>query len=202
MNAEEEEDDIVRNETLPDIKDGKEPHRLGRSRKTPGSIDTLSQQQNISMSVDVGKLYIKTSIDNNTADNKMLRYHDFELVAMYPLPQVSQSQNLYKQAYLKYQSERHGRQHSIPSSSKFGGNISDVSPSRFTMVRSQRGAKKGNISLSTVGRVAGAKNPHSVLLSNKHLSKLPPNMQIPEYKKNEYIRRDFSPYIKRFLQNQ
>ena len=109
MNAEEEEDDIVRNETLPDIKDGKEPHRLGRSRKTPGSIDTLSQQQNISMSVDVGKLYIKTSIDNNTADNKMLRYHDFELVAMYPLPQVSQSQNLYKQAYLKYQSERHGR---------------------------------------------------------------------------------------------
>jgi hypothetical protein len=41
------------------------------------------------MSVDVGKLYIKTRIDNNMAENKMLRYHDFELVAMYPLPQVS-----------------------------------------------------------------------------------------------------------------
>ena len=156
------------------------------------------------MSVDVGKLYIKTRIDNNMAENKMLRYHDFELVAMYPLPQVSQSQNMYKQAYMKYQSERHGRQHSIPSSSKFGGNkstISDTSPSRFTMVRSQRGAKKGNLSLSTVSRGGGGlgKNPHSVLLSNKHLQKLPPSLRIPEYKQKEYIRRDFSPYIKRFL---
>jgi hypothetical protein len=42
---------------------------LGRSRKTPASIDTLSHnQQTISMSVDVGNLYIKTSIDNNTKD--------------------------------------------------------------------------------------------------------------------------------------
>jgi hypothetical protein len=63
------------------------------------------------MSVDVGNLYIKTSIDNNTKDNHMLRYHDFELVAMYPLPQVSQSQSVYKQAYLKYQTEKHGRMH-------------------------------------------------------------------------------------------
>ena len=73
------------------------------------------------------------------------------------------------------------------------------------MIRSQRGTKKGNMSLSAVSRVGAGghgKNPHSVLLSNKHLQKLPPNMQIPEYKKNEYIRRDFSPYIKRFLQNQ
>jgi hypothetical protein len=44
VNAEEEEEDIVNNETLPDIKDSNNhnPHRLGRSRKTPGSIDTMS----------------------------------------------------------------------------------------------------------------------------------------------------------------
>ena len=150
----------------------------------------------------------------------MLRYHDFELVAMYPLPQVSQSQSVYKQAYLKYQSEKHGhRMHqSIPSSSKFGGGgggignkstISDVSPSRFTMVpRSQRGNKKGNLSINSAiggGRAQANNNHHSVLLSNRASlgpRRLPPNnSKIPEYQQKEYIRRDFSPYIKRFLLN-
>jgi hypothetical protein len=32
------------------------------------------------MSVDVAKYYMKATIDNNTADGKMLRYHDFELI--------------------------------------------------------------------------------------------------------------------------
>jgi hypothetical protein len=32
------------------------------------------------MSVDMGKFYFKANIDNNTADGKMLRYHDFEMI--------------------------------------------------------------------------------------------------------------------------
>jgi hypothetical protein len=50
--------------------------RIGKGRKTPSD--------GLSMSVDVGKLHIKTSIDNNTIDGKMLRYHDFELVPLNP----------------------------------------------------------------------------------------------------------------------
>lgn len=56
------------------------------------------------MSVDHGKLIISASIDNNTVDGKMLRYHDFELVnqsgqAEYP------AEPDYKQAYMKYQQD-------------------------------------------------------------------------------------------------
>jgi hypothetical protein len=32
------------------------------------------------MSVEIGKFNMRTMIDNNTIDGKMLRYHDFELI--------------------------------------------------------------------------------------------------------------------------
>ncbi len=55
------------------------------------------------MSVDIAKFYMKGSIDNNTIDGKMLRYHDFELIPPgNAIQSVSHSQNIYKQAYLKY----------------------------------------------------------------------------------------------------
>ena len=138
---------------------------------------------------------MRTMIDNNTIDGKMLRYHDFELIP--PKNQnssVTHSHNIYKQAYLKYQSEIHNRQHSIPSRSKFG---SEVSPSRFSNVRSVRGTKKGKLSLSNVGKLP---NHQSALITNR--SRPRGNIRIPEYKGKEYVRRDFSPYIQKFLQNQ
>ena len=134
------------------------------------------------MSVEIGKFNMRTMIDNNTIDGKMLRYHDFELIP--PKIQNSHSHNIYKQAYLKYQSEIHNRQHSIPSRSKFG---SEVSPSRFSNVRSARGAK---LSLSNVGKLP---NHQSALITNR--SRPRGNIRIPEYKGKEYVRRDFSPYI-------
>ena len=62
------------------------------------------------MSVDVGKINIRATIDNNTIDGKMLRYHDFELIPQKnQIFSVSHSHNIYKQAYIKYQSEIHNR---------------------------------------------------------------------------------------------
>jgi len=71
------------------------------------------------MSVDHGKLYINTSIDNNMSDDRMLRYHDFELIPKYKSPSIAKlSQSTYKQAYQKYQTAAHNRQFSIPSTVK------------------------------------------------------------------------------------
>lgn len=48
-------------------------------RKTPKSLDTKYNAQ-MSLSVDHGAMILKTSIDNNLTDERMLRYNDFEII--------------------------------------------------------------------------------------------------------------------------
>ncbi|TNV84245.1 hypothetical protein FGO68_gene59 [Halteria grandinella] len=205
----EDQDDLVEKDTLPDIKQQTiDSHRIGRPRKTPKSTDPTQHlitkvQQQLSMSVDHGKMLF----DNNLSDGNMLKYHDFELIHGKHLHQSIQQPPQYKQAYLKYQGGAINRNHSIRSTtrrSQAETRVSEQSPSRFTNNRMTRRPPHTNLSMSMV---TSKINTHqSVMIANRAKAAIAAqrsNSRIPEYtNKKEYLKRDFSPYIKRFLQHQ
>jgi nucleotidyltransferase/DNA polymerase involved in DNA repair len=88
-------------------------------RKSVGAENTFEEDMSLvgDMEAELQRIALTVSDRMRRIETKgrtitlKVRYHDFELVAMYPLPQVSQSQSVYKQAYLKYQTEKHGRMH-------------------------------------------------------------------------------------------